>query len=149
MKFTIQECADDHPQVTDDVTVKCEKDDLCLMIGVKGYGEHCSADGQGHPVLLERFQGKLRLVIWADINQEDPTHIIELEGAREDRRIADNCETVTQHKVDKYCATNGVSCPWCGSDDLTCGNWDTQDHAVFREVECGCGRRWTDEYKLT
>jgi hypothetical protein len=25
-------------------------------------------------------------VVWADINQEDPTHIIDLEGARESNR---------------------------------------------------------------
>jgi len=26
------------------------------------------------------------LLVWADINQEDPTHIISLEGARETNR---------------------------------------------------------------
>jgi hypothetical protein len=28
----------------------------------------------------------MRLVIWADINQQDPTHIIDLSGALESKR---------------------------------------------------------------
>ena len=61
--------------------------DSALSIFPLGYGDFSSADGHGYPVFLELYQGTLRLVVFADINQEEPTHIIDLEGAREDRRI--------------------------------------------------------------
>jgi len=37
----------------------------------------------GEPILIEVWEGKLRVVVWSDINKEDPTHIISLEGAKE------------------------------------------------------------------
>jgi hypothetical protein len=58
-----------------------------LLIGFKGYGDLPSTKDDGYPVLLEVCNGRLRLVVWADINQEDPTHEIDLEGARESARI--------------------------------------------------------------
>ncbi len=51
------------------------------------YGDHTSAEGHGSPIFLELCKGHLRLFVWADINREEPTHIIDLDGAREDRRI--------------------------------------------------------------
>lgn len=60
-----------------------------LVISVEGYGDSASVDGAGHPILLELYEGKLRLHVWADINKEDPTHTIELEGARESAREDD------------------------------------------------------------
>lgn len=53
-----------------------------LGIGVMGYGDQDSADGFGEPIYLEFYEGKLVLRVWADINQSDPTHVIDLEGAR-------------------------------------------------------------------
>lgn len=35
----------------------------------------------GSPVFLELHEGKLRLIVGADINQEEPTHFIDLNGA--------------------------------------------------------------------
>lgn len=72
-----------------------------LAIRVDGYGDHCSNDGEGHPVILELFEGKLRLAVWDDINQEDCTMLIGLEGAKESLRkkmfmnhyTCDNCGT--------------------------------------------------------
>lgn len=66
-----------------------EKDFSQLLIRFKGYGDCCSAEGHGVPIILERYEGKLRLIVWADINKEDPTHIIDLEEAREDNRKED------------------------------------------------------------
>ena len=60
-----------------------------MDVQVEGYGDCCSADGQGTPVVIERYEGQLRVVIWADINQEDATHVIVLENAREDKREDD------------------------------------------------------------
>lgn len=58
-----------------------------ILLAFDGYGDHASQEGYGHPVCIEVYQGKLRILVWDDINQEDPTHIISLEGARESARI--------------------------------------------------------------
>jgi hypothetical protein len=57
-----------------------------IEIRPEGYGDHDSAPGYGSPVFLELHKGKLKLWVWADINQEDPTDEIDLEGARENAR---------------------------------------------------------------
>ena len=51
-----------------------------------GYGTACAARGRGSLVFLEIHDERLRLAVWADITSEDPTHVIDLEGARENRR---------------------------------------------------------------
>lgn len=61
-----------------------------LMIGAEGYGEMTAEDGYGFPIVLEYHEGAFRLLVWSDINEEDPTHIISLEGAREDVRAPDH-----------------------------------------------------------
>ena len=67
--------------------VKLVADRQGVSIEAKGFGDCGSADGHGSPIFLELYQGSLRLLVWTDINSEDPTHIITLDGAREDRRI--------------------------------------------------------------
>lgn len=60
--------------------------DGLLMIGAEGYSEKTAAEGHGFPIVVEFHEGQFRVLIWSDINQEDPTHTISLEGAREDKR---------------------------------------------------------------
>lgn len=60
-----------------------------VSIYAEGHSDFGSAEGHGTPVFLELHQGRLRLLVWADINREDPTHDIDLSGAREDRRRPD------------------------------------------------------------
>lgn len=55
-------------------------------VGATEYGEKAAADGDGSILALEVYEGRLRLLVFADINEEGPTHVIDLEGAREDRR---------------------------------------------------------------
>jgi hypothetical protein len=57
-----------------------------ILIGFQGYGEHGADVEHATPVLIEVWDGKLRVIIWSDVNQEDPTHTIELEAARENNR---------------------------------------------------------------
>lgn len=57
-----------------------------IAISFDGYGDCVSMEGYGEPVFIELREDGLHLVVWADINQEDPTHDINLSGAREDRR---------------------------------------------------------------
>lgn len=59
---------------------------LGVSINADGYGDHGTVKGQGSPLFLELHRGRLRLIVWSDINKEPPTHIINLDGAREDCR---------------------------------------------------------------
>jgi hypothetical protein len=51
-----------------------------------GYGEKAAEDGHGSILAVEMYEGRLRLLVFADIRQEGPTDVIDLEGAREDCR---------------------------------------------------------------
>lgn len=57
-----------------------------VTIAAEGHGDYGSTSGHGSPLYLELYRGSLRLIVWSDINSEEPTHIIDLTGAREDRR---------------------------------------------------------------
>ena len=77
-----------HDQSEDDNSLRTVVENLngSIYISPKGYGDACSADGCGIPALIEVYEGELRIIIWGDINKEDPTHTISLEGARESNR---------------------------------------------------------------
>lgn len=67
--------------------------DRCgIYLRPEGYGDYCSADGRGCPVMIEFHNGELRLVVWDDINEEDKVQYISLEGAREDVREDDEAD---------------------------------------------------------
>lgn len=57
-----------------------------IEINPEGYGDFESAEGQGSPIFLEYYEGHLRLLVWADINDPEPSHIIDLQGALESTR---------------------------------------------------------------
>ncbi len=50
------------------------------------YGEKNAVNGKGSILAVEVYEDRLRVLVFSDINVEGPTHIIDLEGAREDRR---------------------------------------------------------------
>jgi len=56
-----------------------------IWIQPEDYGEKCVAAGDGFPIGIEIWQGRLRLIIFDDINREDP-QIINMENARENAR---------------------------------------------------------------
>jgi hypothetical protein len=58
-----------------------------LSIQPEGTG---TFEGDFAPILLEFWEGKVRLLVWADINDQDPTHVIELPGALEAARKVQN-----------------------------------------------------------
>lgn len=58
-----------------------------VFLQPEGHGEKTSPDFEGIPIMLSLDNGEYRLYVWSDINQEDPTHIIDLSGARESNRI--------------------------------------------------------------
>ena len=67
-----------------EVQLKVGPDGIDLL--AEGFGTLTMQPGYGGIAYLEYAEGRLRLLVWADINQEDPTHIIDLEGARESAR---------------------------------------------------------------
>lgn len=77
-----EQCSDFEPSEIE-VNILCENGQIWIQ--PEGYGEKCTMDGHGYPIGLEIWQGKLRLIIFDDINIED-AKIIELENARESRR---------------------------------------------------------------
>jgi hypothetical protein len=71
-----------HCMVWDELSTECipvrvQYEDGKIWIRPKGYGDCCSADGDGTPILIELFDGNFRVVVWEDINEEDPciTHL--------------------------------------------------------------------------
>jgi len=83
VELTLRELGSPSPAHNVGVDVLCEHGKL--WIRPEGYGDACSADGQGWPVALEVWQGRLRVIVFDDINSEDP-HIIDMEKARESNR---------------------------------------------------------------
>ena len=57
-----------------------------LLIHLEGHGAFSSPEGEGAVVAVELTDGRPQVIIWADINLEDPTHSVKLDGAREDAR---------------------------------------------------------------
>lgn len=70
------------------IDVLVDIDDRSIELGAMGYGAADSQPGLGRFAMLEMFDGKLRLIVWADINQDDPTHTIDLSNAAEANRVA-------------------------------------------------------------
>lgn len=70
-----------------DVTIKHVNGSIFLC--PDGYGDACSEDGMGDPIMIEVYDGQVRVILWSDINKEDPTHIINMEKSREDNRDDD------------------------------------------------------------
>ena len=60
-----------------------------IWIGAEGYGEKCAMDGEGRPIGMEIWQGRLRLIVFPDINNEEP-QIVDLENAKETARMKCN-----------------------------------------------------------
>jgi hypothetical protein len=59
-----------------------------LEIEISGLGT-MTEYGDGRTVLVEFYQGRWWVRVWADINQEDPTHVIDLSGALHEHRTHD------------------------------------------------------------
>jgi hypothetical protein len=71
----------------DDTKIECKIESVngILFISPKGYGDYASEDGYGTPIAVEIWDGHLRVLVWDDINKEDP-RILDLEGAKESLR---------------------------------------------------------------
>lgn len=67
-----------HALEAKNVPFTIKTDSRGIFVEFEGYGD---CPGCDYPVMIEVWNGELRVVIWSDINKEDPTHIISLEGA--------------------------------------------------------------------
>jgi hypothetical protein len=59
-----------------------------IMFNFDGYGDGGSPPEEGFPIAIRWDDNQLKLYVWADINREEATHIINLEGALEKARKA-------------------------------------------------------------
>ncbi|HBG27918.1 MAG: hypothetical protein A2Y10_16485 [Planctomycetes bacterium GWF2_41_51] len=84
-EYTLKEqCADSLPSAQ--IKVKILSEGGQIWIQPDGFGEKCAADGEGWSIGIEIWQGRLRLIVFDDINSEDP-QIINLENAKETGRL--------------------------------------------------------------
>jgi len=87
-QMKLEDCYDEKSSIS--LKMEVSPGDHLLMIGAEGYGEMTANDGNGFPVVIEYVEKTFRILVWGDINREEPTHVISLEGAREDvREVAD------------------------------------------------------------
>jgi hypothetical protein len=83
IKFELEEVYD--PQEGEEekrYPAKVEITTQGIEIWFPGYGTSCMEEGA--PIFIEVREGVPHIVIWSDINQEDPTHTISLEKAKEE-----------------------------------------------------------------
>ncbi len=80
-----------------ELTFELEEGGRCLKVRVRacagflevmpeGHGEKCALEGGGAPVVIDYHAGVLKVHVFGDINSEEPTDTISLEGAREEMR---------------------------------------------------------------
>lgn len=79
--------ADADPESLGSLPVRIVASDFALSICPQGYGDFTSETGEGCPLFVEFYQGRLRVIVFTDINHED-AQIIDLSGAREECRGA-------------------------------------------------------------
>lgn len=67
--------------------IDCEQGNI--WIAVEGYGDANSTLGHGFPIKIEYYEGELRVLLWGDIHNQEPTVAYSMEGARESEHKAD------------------------------------------------------------
>jgi hypothetical protein len=68
------------------VTGDIEIADDAILIKFAGFTS-CNAPGDGGEIIMiETWDGRLKMSVWSDVNKEDPTHDIDLEAARTELR---------------------------------------------------------------
>jgi hypothetical protein len=63
---------------------------IAIFLEGCGMNEMEPGSSAGAPIYIEFYDGKPRCLVWADINNPDPTDVIEMESALEQNRVADN-----------------------------------------------------------
>ena len=72
-----------------------------LLIRPQGYGAYGAKPGHGTPIVLGVVEGRLELVCYDNSDVESPSHIIDMELARDNVKICcicgNFCDAVTAH----------------------------------------------------
>jgi hypothetical protein len=91
--INIKEQCPDSVQIETRVNILSESGQIWIQ--PQGYGEKCAMDNEGWPIGIEIWQGRLRLIVFDDINREEP-QIIDFEKAKESCRCncGDYCKAV-------------------------------------------------------
>jgi hypothetical protein len=84
---------DDGPQPSRKLAVRVEAYNGIISIQPEGHGTCAHEDGSGWPIILTVMDGKLRVVLFDDINSEEP-RVIDMSGARECLRVDANEEVL-------------------------------------------------------
>ena len=104
--------ADNNPEFDTKIPVAVSADQNFIQFEAEGFNACGAADdqpiggGTRSIVTFEIWEGRLRCLVWADINQEAPTHTIDLEGAKVGNRDCyycdGNCHRDPEHACDGY-----------------------------------------------
>jgi len=65
------------------IRIGIEQQGIGLLVHPENTG---TFDGPYAPIVLEQHEGTMLLIVWSDINQQEPTHIIDLSEALESNR---------------------------------------------------------------
>ena len=79
---------------------RVEFGDLGIEVTINGHGMKCMEPGFGSIIYVNHFDGSPQVIIHGDINQEDPTHSIQLSSASEDHR-GQTCAPMPRHRVER------------------------------------------------
>jgi hypothetical protein len=63
-----------------------------VWVQLDGYGECSSQAGRGYPVGIEYYEDQMWVTVWGDINRDDPTERLCIDGARESNRNTEGDE---------------------------------------------------------
>lgn len=81
LKVTVLDADDD--ALVQYRVIEVQIEDGGIAIRPLGYGDKTTLDRQGSPVFIEFRNGIPVVVIWDDINNEEPSHVISLKSAAE------------------------------------------------------------------
>lgn len=79
--FSLTEKSPESPMAVISGKIRVDHDGISIQFN--GYGTKVASDSEGEPVYIEMWEGSLRVVIWDNINVEDPI-IISLDKSRVD-----------------------------------------------------------------
>jgi hypothetical protein len=82
IKFKLEDCGQ---RPGPDIEGRIDFYSHCVDIHLNGYGTSDMADGYGSPLALDYCDGKVQVLVWSDINSQEPDKI-NLENALETNR---------------------------------------------------------------
>jgi len=83
LKFSLRDQSDQpHESTKGSIALN----EIGFTVSLDGFTDNVSFDDKGIVLAMEQYEGSVRVLVFADINSEAPTHTIPLEGARNEKR---------------------------------------------------------------